>query len=418
MISASLPNNELARLDALNKYNILDTPPEPAYDQLTELVSSICGTPIALISFIDESRQWFKSHYGLEVQETPRDIAFCAHAILQDQVFEVRDSRTDKRFYDNPLVTGATQVIFYAGAPLVTTDGFRLGTLCAIDNKPSQLTDIQKRQLEIIAQQVVAQLELKKAEQIQHDLLAQASALTTTLTAKNKELEQFIFAVSHDLKSPLVTITGFATTLAKELLDNTTEKQQHRFNRILENVKHMGDLLTNLLDLSRVMKGDIIKTPNDITPLLKKIWDRLLTQNRELTVEFTIASPLHAILIAPSLFCQCVNSLLINAIEYRSSERDLQLKIYTEESETSVSLFISDNGIGIQESDHQRIFDVFEQIVKGEGTGIGLSIVKAVMDKHNGLVTLVSEIGQGSRFELRFPKACTNNGNNPQINSY
>lgn len=404
MISALIPDNEQARLAALDEYNILDTPPESTYDQLTELVSSVCGTPIVLISFIDEKRQWFKSHYGLEVEETPRDIAFCAHAIHQADVFEIQDSRKDKRFHDNPLVTGPAQVIFYAGAPLITPEGLRLGTLCAIDNKPSQLTDIQKKQLAIIAQQVVAHLELKKVSRIKDSLVSKSLSLTSTLEAKNKELEQFVFAVSHDLKSPLVTINGFTSTLAKELLAKTTEKQQHRFSRILKNVKNMGDLLTNLLELSRVMKGDIIKEPYDVTSLIEKSWQRLLTKNKVLNAKLILTKPLHTILTHQPLFSQCIDNLLKNALQYRSAERDLQVKIHTEVSDTAISLFIRDNGLGIDKKDHARVFHVFEQIIEGEGTGIGLTIVKAVMEKHSGLVNLASELDLGCCFELHFPK--------------
>ncbi|MBA6294488.1 ATP-binding protein [Colwellia sp. MB02u-9] len=410
MKSAAIPNNELARLNALDEYNILDTLAEQAYDQLTDLASSVCGTPIALISLIDEKRQWFKSHHGLDAQETPREIAFCAHAIHHDELFEIQDSRKDQRFHDNPLVTGPTQVIFYAGAPLVTPSGLRLGTLCVIDNKPSSLTALQKKQLIIIAQQVVTQLELRKAGRIQHDLLAQSRSLeqslllTKSLEAKNKELEQFVYTVSHDLKSPLVTINGFTSMLAKELSAHTTEKQKHRFQRILENLTHMGDLLTNLLELSRVMKAEISKAPIDLTTLIEQNWQRLITGYKEVEVELVLTKPLHAIGANQTLLSQCIDNLLSNAIRYRSAERDLTLKIHTEELEASVSLFISDNGIGIAKSDQKRAFNVFEQINPGQGTGIGLSLVKAAMEKHNGSVSLVSELGQGSCFELRFPK--------------
>ena len=410
MKSAAIPNNELARLNALDEYNILDTLAEQAYDQLTDLASSVCGTPIALISLIDEKRQWFKSHHGLDAQETPREIAFCAHAIHHDELFEIQDSRKDQRFHDNPLVTGPTQVIFYAGAPLVTPSGLRLGTLCVIDNKPSYLTALQKKQLIIIAQQVVTQLELRKAGRIQHDLLAQSRSLeqslllTKSLEVKNKELEQFVYTVSHDLKSPLVTINGFTSMLAKELSAHTTEKQKHRFQRILENLTHMGDLLTNLLELSRVMKAEISKAPIDLITLIEQNWQRLITGYKEVEVELVLTKPLHAIGANQTLLSQCIDNLLSNAIRYRSAERDLTLKIHTEELEASVSLFISDNGIGIAKSDQKRAFNVFEQINPGQGTGIGLSLVKAAMEKHNGSVSLVSELGQGSCFELRFPK--------------
>lgn len=405
MISALIPHNESVRLAALNEYNILDSPSEQAYDQLTELASSVCGTPIALVSLIDEKRQWFKSHHGLEAQETSRDIAFCAHAIHQEQIFEIQDSRKDERFYDNPLVTGPTQVIFYAGAPLVTQDGMRLGTLCVINNKPSQLTELQKKQLVIIAQQVVVQLELKKSKRIQQDILAQSLSLIKTLKLKDKEMQQFVYAVSHDLKSPLLTISGFTNKLTNELSAVTTEKQKYRFTRILENVTHMDVLLTNLLDLSRVMNGDISKEPLDVTTLIQKNWQRLSPVHRDLDIDFVLARPLQSIWANQTLLSQCIDNLLGNAIRYRKLEHTLQLKIHTEESDTSVSLFISDNGIGIAENDQQRVFDVFEQINEGQGTGIGLSIVKAAMEKHNGLVNLVSALDKGSRFELCFPKA-------------
>ncbi|TWX73617.1 sensor histidine kinase [Colwellia sp. C1TZA3] len=411
MKSAAIPDNESARLTALNEYNILDTLAEQAYDQLTDLASSVCGTPIALISLIDEKRQWFKSHHGLDAQETPRDIAFCAHALHHDDVFEIQDSRQDERFHDNPLVTGPTQMIFYAGAPLITPSGLRLGTLCVIDHKPSHLSTLQKKQLVIIAKQVVTQLELRKAGRIQHDLLAQSRSLeqslllTKSLEAKNKELEQFVYTVSHDLKSPLVTINGFTSMLAKELSTHTTEKQKHRFQRILENMTHMGDLLTNLLELSRVMKAEISKEPIDLTRLIEQSWQRLMTGHREMKVDLVLAKPLHCIWANQTLLSQCVDNLLSNAIRYRSAEHNLKLNVHTEESDAWVSLFINDNGIGIARSDQKRVFQVFEQINDGQGTGIGLSLIKAAMEKHNGLVNLVSELGQGSCFELRFPKA-------------
>lgn len=153
------PQDELARLTTLRRYQILDTPGEIEFDDTTLLASSICDTPISLITFLDEERQWFKSKVGLDATETPRKISFCGHALLADTIFEIPDAREDPRFYDNPLVTGYPNIRFYAGAPLITSDGFRLGTLCVIDHTPRTLNERQRKALEALARQVVRQME-------------------------------------------------------------------------------------------------------------------------------------------------------------------------------------------------------------------------------------------------------------------
>lgn len=164
-----MPNNESERLDALRRYGILDTLPEPSFDGLTELASRICGTSIALVSLVDENRQWFKSRYGLDVEETGRDISFCGHAILEPgSLMEVPDTHEDARFTNNPLVTAAPDIRFYAGMPLVSPDGFALGTLCVIDQAPKVLTPDQTRMLHLLARQVADQLE-RRRELLAHD---------------------------------------------------------------------------------------------------------------------------------------------------------------------------------------------------------------------------------------------------------
>ena len=159
----SVPANETERLRSLRLYRILDTGSEKTFDELTRLAAAICDTPISLISLIDENRQWFKARVGLEVSATSRDVAFCAHAILQRDVFVVEDATKDLRFADNPLVMSDPSIRFYAGAPLTVAEGVSLGTLCVIDRVPRQLTPQQMEALMVLRQAVVTQLELRRA---------------------------------------------------------------------------------------------------------------------------------------------------------------------------------------------------------------------------------------------------------------
>jgi GAF domain-containing protein len=161
-MSVSLPKKEIQRLKILWEYDVLDTVPEEVFDDLTELAARICEAPIALISLIDENRQWFKSKFGLSTKETSRDISFCAHAIKQTGLFIVPDATQDLRFAQNPLVTSDPKIRFYAGAPLITPDGYALGTLCVIDTVPRKLRTEQQQALRVLARHVMSQLELRR----------------------------------------------------------------------------------------------------------------------------------------------------------------------------------------------------------------------------------------------------------------
>ncbi|WP_415916068.1 diguanylate cyclase [Xanthomonas arboricola] len=214
-VAAQLPANEDERLAALQDYQLLDTAPEPVYDAFTSSAAELCGTPMALISLIDTQRQWFKSKLGMAPRETPRELSFCAHAILEpDQVMEVGDTHQDARFVGNALVTGEPQIRFYAGAPLLTSDGIALGTLCVLDRTPRRLSVAERDALQALARQVVDTIELRRAAK-----LVELDALRDELTGvwNRAGLEHAL--QTHAQGSPTAATPSLALALALIELD-------------------------------------------------------------------------------------------------------------------------------------------------------------------------------------------------------
>lgn len=190
MITAMLPPDESERLRVLHQYEVLDTPQEQEFDVLLELAQSICEVPMALVSLIDADRQWFKANIGVDAIQTPRDIAFCSHAILQNETFLVEDACSDPRFAENPLVKGDPNIRFYAGVPLVNREGFALGTLCVLDKFPRQLNAVQQKALETLAHQVMANLELRRSNRILEATLLQQKETEKVLLRQEKEQKE------------------------------------------------------------------------------------------------------------------------------------------------------------------------------------------------------------------------------------
>lgn len=243
MIPAASTSSDCARLAALQRYAVLDTGPEQAFDELVRLASTICEAPIALISLIDDSRQWFKARLGMEPQETPRAISFCGHAIQQPDVYVVTDALADPRFFDNPLVTAEPHIRFYAGAPLLTPDGHILGTLCVIDRRSREITDTQKDALRALARQVVTQLELRRQ-------VAEKAAAETRLLKSRRELDRF-FDVSLDL----LCIAG---------LDGRFKRLNPAFEQVLG---YSLDELTSIPFIDMVHPDDREMTANEVRKL-------------------------------------------------------------------------------------------------------------------------------------------------------
>ena len=205
--------NEKQRLSVLWQYQVLDTVPEEVFDDLTELAARICEAPIAMITLVDDSRQWFKSKVGVTVKETSRDISFCGHAIAQTELFIVPDATKDQRFATNPLVTSEPKIRFYAGAPLITPDGYPLGTLCVIDKVARELRPDQKNALRVLARHVMTQLELRRRSHQLTDAHKEKDRVQEELKSVKAELAR----ARQQLQGSNVKPKAAARTRAKKL---------------------------------------------------------------------------------------------------------------------------------------------------------------------------------------------------------
>ncbi len=393
MIKPTKPTNEKERIDKLKSYNILDTIPEEEYDALTFVASQICNTPISLVSLVDPDRQWFKSHHGLNATETPRDLAFCAHAINKpDEVLVIPDSRKDERFHDNPLATGAPNVIFYAGAPLNTSDGFSLGTLCVIDNKPREITEDQIKALKALADQVVSQLELRK-----RNMFLEAS--NEKMTHLNERLEAFAARLTHDLKAPIRGMKNLISFIIEDHKQNLDQDGIDLINKMDEKASYMNTVIDGMLEYSKNSSIENKIEKFNLEELVLEI-ERALNPPKSIVVNFNGPKQIESYKFGLSSIIQ---NLMSNSIKF-SNKEVCQIDISVELKTNKTVISFEDNGPGIPLEKREKVFNIFENLGNNniESTGIGLATVKSILDRMEGNISICDRCNNknGVKFEI------------------
>ncbi len=400
MIPSTFPLNEIQRQVAVEKYKLLDTLPEESYDSITKLMAFICGTPISLITLLDKDRNFLKSHYGVPFAESPRDISFCGHAINSDQPLTiVEDSRKDERFFDNPLVT-EHNAIFYAGAPLIDSKGYKLGTLCVFDSKPRTLSEDQKEALLALSKQVISLFE----QRYQNFKL---EATQQTLKSRNENLKKFAAIVSHDLKSPLANIVLLTELLQSENKNNFSKDSIEYLDILKESSLSLSEYIEGLLDFYR--SDDIAKQKNSRFLLSEIVYEVKKMCSHKDAIEITIPENDLVISTNKPALTQILINLITNAIKYNNKE-EVIIIIDAKETDRAYDFSISDNGIGMKPEFLNGIFDLFETLgVKDRygnlGTGIGLATIKKIITTLGGDISVSSILDKGSTFKFQLPKS-------------
>jgi signal transduction histidine kinase len=400
MISAQKPINEARRVAALYEYDILDTIPEKEYDDITKIAADICGMPISLITLIDDERQWFKSAIGIDATETTRDVAFCAHALLKpEEIFIVPDSSKDKRFHDNPFVTGPPHVGFYAGVPLMNNDGYAVGTLCVLDSKPNELTREQTETLKALARQVVSMLEMRKMNKLLQAQKAEMAQL-------NEDLSQFAHVAAHDIKSPCASISMCATYLKENYADKIDGEGRVFLDLMEETSLSAIELINGILSHTQQVNSNAVEKELFLFGSLAEEVKELIT----IPEGFTFESKNNKLQLYTrrSIVLQVLVNLCNNAIKYNDKEEGL-VSIDLMEEGAYYSFSVTDNGPGISTENQAKIFELFSTLGVNDrfnkaGTGIGLATVKRLAEKMGGKISVTSEIGVGSVFNFTIRK--------------
>lgn len=398
MIEADINTDEAKRLEELRSYQILDSLPEEAFDNLTKLASDIAGMPIAMINLIEDERQWSKSMVGIpqEIREAPRDESVCHFTIKGSDVTEIGNLEEDHRTADLPSVSQEGGLRYYCGVPLITKNKYAIGTLCVLDYEENKLTDTEINQLKIIANEVMTHIELHKQNR--------------ELQKLNEYKVQLMKMLSHDMRSPLNGIMGLASMLREQLAEEGSDHTE-TVDIIEQSSSQLNQMIDEVMSYSIIESEGLILSPENVR--LDEIVENILhlyrpaTRTKNLDLEFYIEGLDEPVWMDGDKIEQLIGNLLSNAIKYTKTGGWIKLSLIRKND--TIDLTVIDSGIGMSDEETEKLLENESKLQSQEGTsgekssGIGFDIIKHIIDLLDGEIDIQSTPGEGTKFHVEIP---------------
>ncbi|WP_069130449.1 GAF domain-containing sensor histidine kinase [Rhodohalobacter halophilus] len=394
MAETPTPAIEKKRLQKLYSYDVLDTSPEKEFDDLTKLAAEICEAPIARVNLIDKDRQWSKSIFGIDEssREVPRDITVCQYTILKEQTLEIPNLAKDPRFKNFDYVQHEPHLRYYLGAPLLSPDGYAVGALCVLDYKERKMSDKQRGQLQILANEVVARLELRKQNE--------------ELKRLNDHKLKLMKMLSHDMRSPLNGIIGVGSLLS-EIIEG--DEEQEMLSLMEQSAIQLNQMIDEILSFSLIESEGFTLNRSEVNPVqmtdsMKRLYVPV-SRSKGVDLKMEVESDRN-VYIDKEKFEQVYGNLLSNAIKFTKPGGEVSSKISIDGNR--LLLRVEDSGVGMDDVTVTQLFSNGESShevgTSGEkSTGLGLAIVKYFVDLHNGSIDVTSSKGEGTRFTISIP---------------
>lgn len=416
-----IPENETERLMALRRYEILDTPPDGAFDRITATAARLFKVPISIVSLVDGDRLWFKSRYGIDVQQIDRSPGLCASAILSSGIYVITDASKDIRSMLNPLVTSDFGLRFYAAHPLQTHDGYNLGTLCVIDKQVRSISEEEIANLTDLAGIVMDEMELRLAARKIDKLNAELAKAKEAAEVANEAKSIFIANMSHELRSPLNVILGFSQLMTKS--KTFPPDHQENVSLITRSGEYLLNLINQVLDLSKIEAGRITLNEKnfDLHRLLDDVEDmfQLKAEDKGLQLVFERTPDVPRYVRTDEVkLRQVLINLLSNALKF-TFEGGVSVRVSVVNDnrqqttdprrpawghQQTIHFEVEDTGAGIADDELDSLFEAFVQTKTGkeaqEGTGLGLPITRKFVQLMGGEIAVSSEVGRGTTFKF------------------